>query len=86
MYVLLGLCVGVASATPLLLALRETRRENSSMGMASLLACALLPFLVLQVVLIALWLLRPSAITGFGVSAVLAFLVAVTLGVLKTWL
>lgn len=86
MYVLLGLCVGVASATPLLFALRETSREDTRMGMGTLLACALLPFLVLQVLMLAMWLAWPGVVPGFGVGAALSFLVVVTAGVLRTWL
>ena len=82
---LLGILVGVACATPMLVTLRESARRPPRVGMGVVAACALLPFMVLQLVLLAAWLVWPEALLPFGVAASLALLVVVTVASLFAW-
>lgn len=85
MPILVGLLMGVACATPMLYALHEAVRPSGRMNMGLLLACGLVPFMVLQAVLVVVWALWPTAVVRFGVTAVLALLTVVSVGVLRNW-
>lgn len=82
---LLGILVGMVCATPMLIALRESARKPPRVGMGVVAACALLPFMALQLVLLAVWLSWPDALLPFGTAASLALLVAVTVAGLSAW-
>lgn len=81
----MGILVGMVCATPMLIALRESARKPPRVGMGVVAACALLPFMALQLVLLAVWLSWPDALLPFGTAASLALLVAVTVAGLSAW-
>ena len=86
MPVFIGIMVGVAAATPMLYELRKAARAGAHLDMGELLVCCLAPFMVLQLLLVAAWLVQPSSVLGFGTAASLAFLATVTCAILRDWL
>ena len=85
MFILLGIALGVACATPMLYALRVLARDAQGMGLAKLLACCLAPFFVLQTILFAARVVVPDVVVPLGVSAVLTFVAVAFAGVLHAW-
>ncbi|MDO4404309.1 MAG: hypothetical protein Q4C09_04650 [Atopobiaceae bacterium] len=82
----IGIIVGVAVATPMLYELRKAARAGAHLDMGELLVCCLAPFMALQLLLLAVWLVWPSFILGFGAAASLTFLATVTCAILRDWL
>ena len=81
MPLLLGILAGGACALPVLYALHASLRGR--LGLGGLMACCLIPFLVLQLLMLALWRTHPAAVPPFGVSATLSYLATVTIAVLR---
>ena len=77
--------MGVVCAAPMLYVLRQLGRPSGRMNMGLLLACGLAPFMVLQAALVVVWAVWPTAVAAVGVSAALALLLVVTVGVLCNW-
>ena len=83
--VILGVLVGVAGAAPMLYVLHGATKDEARLDVRRVIACGLAPFMVLQLVLLAVALLRPEALLGFGTALSLAFLAAVTVAGLAAW-
>ena len=77
--------MGVAGAAPMLYVLHGATKDATHLDIGRVIACGVAPFMVLQLVLLAVALLRPEALLGFGTALSLAFLAAVTVAGLAAW-
>ncbi len=84
-HVILGVLMGVAGATPMLYVLHGATKDEARLDVRRVIACGLAPFMVLQLVLLAVALLRPEALLGFGTAMSLAFLAVVSIAGLVAW-
>ena len=83
--VLLGALVGVAGAAPMLYVLHRSAQEETRLDIARVVACGVAPFMVLQLVLLAVALLWREALLGFGTAMSLGFLAVVSVAGLVAW-
>lgn len=84
-HVILGVLMGVAGATPMLYVLHKATQSETRLDAGRAIACGVAPFMGLQLVLLAVALLRPEALLGFGAAASLTFLAVVTAAGLAAW-
>jgi hypothetical protein len=84
-HVLLGALMGVAGAAPMLYVLHRATRGGARLDAGHAIACGVAPFMVLQLVLLAVALLRPEVLLGFGTAMSLAFLAVVSIAGLVAW-
>ena len=84
-HVILGVLMGVAGATPMLYVLHRATQSETRLDAGRAIACGVAPFMGLQLVLLAVALLRPEALLGFGTAMSLAFLAVVSIAGLVAW-
>lgn len=83
---LLGVLAGTLAALPLLQALRVTSASQSRLRFGAVVACALVPFLVLQVLLIVVRIQWPDVILAFGSCVAVTYLLTSAAAGLVAWL
>lgn len=84
-YVILGVLMGVAGAAPMLYVLHRATKDETHLDIGRVIACGVAPFMVLQLVLLAVALLWREALLGFGTAMSLGFLAVVSVAVLVAW-
>ena len=76
-----GIC-----AIPALSVLQSVVRADHRYSLGKVLAIGLAPFLVLQLTLLIVWLVRPDKAAAFGIFATFTFLTIVATGGLRAWM
>lgn len=84
-YVMLGVLTGVAGAAPMLYVLHRATKDETHLDIGRVIACGVVPFMALQLALLAVALLCPEALLSFGTALSLTFLAIVTVAGLVAW-
>lgn len=82
MAVFVGTVMGIASSLPMAYVLFRSRHSQSHMEWGAVLACGVMPFLVLQVLMLAVCFWWRQAAILFGLSSAVSFLVSVVVAAL----
>lgn len=85
MSVILGILTGIVGAAPMLYVLHAVTKGDKQLDISLVIACGVAPFMALQLVLLAVALLYPAALLGFGSAMSLSFLVVVLVAGLYAW-
>lgn len=83
MAVIVGLLVGALCALPMTYVLRESVRQQLRIEWGHALAGGVAPFMLLQILVVAVWLVRPSSVFGFGVGAAFGLLAMVIISAVR---
>lgn len=75
--------LGGICAIPALFVLRSVVRGDHQFTLGKVLAIGLAPFLVLQLALLVVWIMRPEKAVAFGLFASLTFVAVVSTGVVR---
>lgn len=82
---LLGVALGVASTIPMASFLGKVANGGGRQDFSLGLACAIVPLVAIQAVLLVVFLVRPTSVLSFGVCSIASFLMAALVEGFVAW-